>query len=123
MKLNKSSRDWPFRIKDILQAIDSIEEYTKNMTASDFKKNNLVVDAVIRNFEIIGEASVHIPDTFRSNYPDIPWKQMAAMRNILIHEYFGVNLGTIWQTVQTRLPTLKQQLLALNMDKATKPRS
>ncbi len=72
-----------------------------------------VVDAVIRNFEIIGEASVHIPHAFRSANPDIPWKQMTAMRNILIHEYFGVNLGTIWQTVEIRLPTLEQQLLEL----------
>lgn len=78
-----------------MQAINSIEEYTQNMTASDFKKNKLVVNAVIRNFEIIGEASVHIPETFRNAHPDIPWKQMAAMRNVLIHEYFGVNLGTV----------------------------
>lgn len=83
------------------------------MTASEFKKNKLIVDAVIRNFEIIGEASTHIPHTFRSIHPDIPWKQMSAMRNILIHEYFCVNLGTVWQTVQAKLPILKQQLLAL----------
>lgn len=114
MKLSKSSRDWSFRIKDILQAIDNIEQYTKNMTASEFKKNNLVADAVIRNFEIIGEASVHIPQAFRSAHPDVPWKQMSAMRNILIHEYFGVNLGTVWQTVHARLPVLKQQLLELS---------
>lgn len=86
------------------------------MTASEFKKNKLVVDAVIRNFEIIGEASTHIPYTFRSAHPDVPWKQMTAMRNVLIHEYFGVNLGTVWQTVQTRLPTLKQQLLELTTE-------
>lgn len=114
MKPRKSSRGWSFRIKDILQAIESIEEYTKNVTTSDFKKNKFLVDAVIRNFEIIGEASVHIPDTVRNAHPDIPWKQMAAMRNVLIHEYFGVNLGTVWQTVQARLPVLKQQILALS---------
>ncbi len=89
VKPSKSSRDWSFRIKDILQAIDSIEQYTKNMTVSEFKKNKLVVDAVIRNFEIIGEASVHIPDAFRSAHPDVPWKQMTAMRNILIHEKYA----------------------------------
>lgn len=84
------------------------------MTASEFKRNSLVIDAVIRNFEIIGEASAHIPKTFQSAHPELPWKQMTAMRNVLIHEYFGVNLGTVWQTVQLRLPALKQQLLALN---------
>lgn len=113
MKPNRSSREWPFRIKDILQAIDSIEQYTKNMTVLDFKKNQLVIDAVIRNFEIIGEASTHIPLDFRNSHPDIPWKHMSAMRNILIHEYFGVNVGTVWQTIQMRLPPLKQQLLSL----------
>lgn len=115
MKPSKSSREWSFRIKDILQAIDKIEQYTKNMTASEFKKNGLVIDAVIRNFEIIGEASVHIPHEVRVAYPDIPWKHMTAMRNILIHEYFGVNEGTVWLTVLERLPTLKQQLLTIDL--------
>lgn len=87
------------------------------MSISEFKKNKLVVDAVIRNFEIIGEASTHISYAFRSAHPNVPWKQMTAMRNILIHEYFGVNLGTVWQTVQERLPSLKQQLLALDNNK------
>jgi uncharacterized protein with HEPN domain len=72
VKPSKSSRNWHFRIKDILNAIDSIEQYTENMTASEFKKNKLVVDAVIRNFEIIGEANTHIPQTFRSAHPDVP---------------------------------------------------
>lgn len=94
MKPSKSSRDWLFRIKDILQAIDKIEQYTQDLTVSKFKNNSLVVDAVVRNFEIIGEASVHIPLEIKNTYPDIPWKQMAAMRNLLIHEYFGVNVNT-----------------------------
>ena len=115
MKPSKSSREWPFRIKNILQAIDKIELYTKNVTAAKFKKNDLMIDAVIRNFEIIGEASVHVPHEVRIAYPDIPWKHMIAMRNILIHEYFGVNEGTIWLTVLERLPTLKQQLLTIDL--------
>lgn len=113
MKPSKSSREWSFRVKDILQAIDKIEQYTANMTSSEFKKNRLVIDAVIRNFEIIGEASVHIPNQVRLAYPDIPWKHMTAMRNVLIHEYFGVNESIVWLTVLERLPTLKQQLLLL----------
>lgn len=117
MKPNKSSREWPFRIQDILQAISDIQEYTKDMTASEFKKNKLVFAAVVRNLEIIGEASVHIPRALRDTYPDVPWKQMIAMRNIMIHEYFGVNLGIVWQAVQKDLPPLKEQLLTIDPEK------
>ena len=72
MKPNKSSREWPFRIKDILHAIDKIQLYTEQMTISEFKKNELVMDAVIRNFEIIGEASNHIPLAIRRLIPTFP---------------------------------------------------
>ena len=75
------------------------------------------MDAVIRNFEIIGEATTHIPLSFQEIYPDIPWKHMRSMRNLLIHEYFGVDVGTVWQTVAVRLPELKQQLLQIALDK------
>ncbi len=63
--------------------------------------------AVIRNFEIIGEASKHIPETIRGKYPKIPWKEMAGMRDKLIHEYFGVKLEVVWETVKKRFPELK----------------
>ena len=105
-----SSRDWLFRIQDILKAIDKIESYVENMTLNQFKKNELVIDAVIRNFEIIGEASKSIPLSIRNSYPDIPWDQMNGMRNLLIHEYFGVDIKTVWHTAKLHLPTLKKQL-------------
>ncbi len=114
MKQNKSSRDWSFRIKDILHAIQKIEQYTKDMTLAEFKKNELVIDAVIRNFEIIGEASNSIPTTIQNAYPGIPWRQMVALRNFLIHEYFGVDISTVWQTAHIHLPALKKQLLSIN---------
>lgn len=110
MKPNKSSRDWSFRIKDILYAIDKIERYTLDMSASEFKKNEQVIDAVIRNFEIIGEASNGIPLKIQQANPHIPWRQMISLRNFLIHEYFGVDLSTIWQTAHKHLPPLKQHL-------------
>lgn len=113
MKQSKSSRDWSFRIKDILRAIENIEKYTARMTFARFKKNQLVIDAVIRNFEIIGEASNHIPKTIQSAYPSIPWRQMTAFRNFLIHEYFGIDFNTIWQTARVHLPALKESLKAL----------
>lgn len=108
-----SSRDWLFRIQDILKAIQKIETYIEGMTLNQFKKNELVIDAVIRNFEIIGEASKNISKSTRDLYPDIPWDQMNGMRNILIHEYFGVDETTVWHTAKTHLPILKEQFEAL----------
>lgn len=116
MKPSKSSRDWSFRIKDILQSIEKIEEYTKNMTFTDLKKNDLVIDAVVRNFEIIGEASNHVPLTLQHAHPHIPWRQMIGLRNLLIHEYFGVDVNAVWKTAHEDLPILKQQLLPLICD-------
>jgi uncharacterized protein with HEPN domain len=114
MKLSRSSRDWSFRVKDILGAIENIEKYTTKMTFAQFKKNQLVIDAVIRNFEIIGEASNHIPKTIQSSHPTIPWRQMIAFRNFLVHEYFGIDFNTIWQTARVHLPALKEALRALS---------
>jgi len=83
------------------------------MTAIQFMKNELVVDAVLRNFEIIGEASKNIPASIQRSYPDIPGKQMNGMRNLLIHEYFGVDVKTIWHTAKKHLPALKNQLTSI----------
>ena len=105
-----SSRAWVFRIEDILKAIDKIDSYLGSMTLVQFTKNELVVDAVIRNFEIIGEASKNIPSSIKRLHPDIPWEQMNGMRNLLIHEYFGVDVKTVWHTAKGHLPPLKQQL-------------
>lgn len=113
MKPSKSSREWSYRLKDILHAIDKIELYTQHMTVAEFKKNELVVDAVVRNFEIIGEAANNVPLTIQREHPHIPWRQMIALRNFLAHEYFGVDLTTVWETAHIHLPALKQQLLSI----------
>jgi uncharacterized protein with HEPN domain len=105
-----SSRDWRFRIHDILKAIQKIEAYIEGMTAGQFKKNELVIDAAVRNLEIIGESSKNIAPTIRRLHTNVPWDQMNGMRNILIHEYFGVDLSTVWHTVKSHLPLLKRQL-------------
>lgn len=105
-----STRDWKFRIQDILFSISKIENFIENMSYSEFRKNELVIDAVVRNLEIIGEASKHVPSSIRRLYSSIPWKQMNGMRNILIHEYFGVDVETVWHTSKKHLPILKKQL-------------
>lgn len=112
-----SSRDWVFRIQDILRAINKIESFAEGMTFTQFKKNELVIDAVVRNLEVIGEASKSIPLSIRRSYPSIPWAQMSAMRNVLIHEYFGVDVKIVWHTIKKSLPLLLKQLQQIPFEK------
>ena len=80
------------------------------MTLAKFKRNELVIDAVVRNFEIIGEASKSIPASVQRSYPGIPWKEMKGMRDILIHEYFGVDVKILWHAAKENLSPLQKQL-------------
>jgi uncharacterized protein with HEPN domain len=105
-----SSREWIFRIQDILKSIEKIERYMDGMTLTKFKQNELVADAVVRNFEIIGEASKSIPLAVQRSYPDVPWKEMKGMRDVLIHEYFGIDIKILWHTTKKNLPILRKQL-------------
>lgn len=111
MNQKKSSRHWSFRIKDILDAIERIQEFTKGMTFAEFDKNRVTTDAVVRNFEIIGEAANNIPISIQEKYSEVPWKQIISMRNTLIHEYFGADNSVIWDTIQIHLSDLNNQLL------------
>jgi uncharacterized protein with HEPN domain len=94
----------------ILGSIDQIERSTKDLTAASFRLDRDKQNSVIREFEIIGEAAKNIPAGFRRKYPQIPWARAVGMRNKLIHEYFGVDLGLIWKTVKEDLPRLKIQI-------------
>lgn len=104
------SREWKFRFEDILAAAKRALAYTQGMDAKTFAQDQRTVDAVIRNLEIIGEAARHIPPEVQAKFPNLPWEEMRAMRNLLIHEYFGVDLWIIWQTTQEDLPSLVQQI-------------
>ena len=101
------------RIEDILTAIANIHDYTKGMDYLTWSKDQKTIDAVVRNFEIIGEATNHVPEEIQAQHPDFPWHQMRGIRNILIHEYFGVDDEIVWETIQSDLPILEKNLRAL----------
>jgi uncharacterized protein with HEPN domain len=94
-------------LKDIFDAMESIEQFVQNMDFEDFKKDDKTVSAVIRKFEIIGEATKQIPDDIKQKSPEAPWKEMAGMRDRLIHSYFGVDYQMVWMTIKERLPKVK----------------
>ncbi|MDQ7032491.1 MAG: DUF86 domain-containing protein, partial [Desulfonauticus sp.] len=87
-------------LKDILKAIKKIENYVENLDFKKFSANELVQDATVRNLEIIGEAVKKIPIEIKSKYPKIEWKKIAGLRDILIHEYFGVDLEILWDIIK-----------------------
>jgi uncharacterized protein with HEPN domain len=99
-------RKWDLRIKDILASIDRILEYTRNLDFEGFRSDTKTIDAVVRNFEIIGEAAAHLPEDLSADHPEIPWQDMRDMRNVLAHEYFGINEKIVWETLQNDLPPL-----------------
>ena len=92
----------------ILLSIKKIKEYTKDLSKADFDSNELVQDAVIRNIEIIGEATKKISNEFSQSHQEIPWSEMAGMRNKLIHDYMDVDLDVVWKTIEVDLPLLKE---------------
>lgn len=100
-------------LQDIITSIEIIERYTLDISEPQFRADQMLQDAVIRRFEIIGEAATHISQSFKERNPHIEWRLMADMRNKLIHEYFGVSSITIYQTIKIDLPILKTQIQAL----------
>ena len=94
-------------LTDILNEIDRIFKFISNMTYDEFIKDEKTIYAVIRSFEIIGEATKNIPVDIKNTHSKIPWNKISGMRNKLIHEYFGVDLETLWNTIKNRLPEIK----------------
>ncbi len=94
----------------ILDCINQIKEYTSELTEDEFYENQLVKDAVVRNFEVIGEATKNVSTETRKTYPDIEWRKMAGMRDKLIHDYFDVDYLVVWTTVHEILPGLGERI-------------
>ncbi len=103
-----SKRDVRLFLTDIYGAIEKIERYTKGLTLEEFWENELVADAVVRNLEIIGEAARHVSDEFRARFPEADWRRVVGFRNVVIHEYFDVDLDIVWVVINRHMPKLKK---------------
>ena len=99
-------REWTFLITDILDAINKIQTYVEGMSAEQFDPDSRTIDAVVRNFITIGEAASRVPEAVVDQHREIPWRVMRDMRNFAVHQYWGVETGVLWQTIERDLPPL-----------------
>lgn len=106
-------RDDLVYVQHILNAISKINEYTAGISELEFAKSSMRQDAVIRQLEIIGEAVKNVSSRFRDKVQDVPWKDMAGMRDVLIHQYFGVDISSVWLTTKQDLPVVEKLLRKL----------
>ena len=106
----KGVRNYLLFIEDILESINKINRYTKRISFEKFSQDDKTKDAVVRNFEIIGEAAKQLPEEIKNRFPDVEWKSMIDFRNVIIHEYFGIDLDIMWNIIKTKLPPLKSKI-------------
>ncbi len=109
-------REYKLYLADILAAMASIERFIEGMGVEEFQADDKTTSAVIRKFEIIGEASRNIPEEVKQKHPEVPWKEMAGMRDRLIHAYFGVDYNLVWTTIKTRIPAAKQAIRKISAE-------
>ena len=100
-------------LKDILEAMEKAQDFIAGLSYEQFMEDDKTAYAVVRALEIVGEAAKNIPDEIRKENPSVPWKDMAGMRDVLIHDYSGVDLETVWLTVQERIPEIKPLIKGL----------
>jgi len=105
-----SKREWRLFVEDILESIELVQTYVKGMSFEDFKNDRKTIDAVVRNFEIIGEASKFIPEEIKKKYQNIDWKGIIGLRNRIAHEYFDISLIIVWHIITEELPAIKEHM-------------
>ena len=108
-----SDRPVALLVEDMLERIDRIARYTRGLDHEAFVGDEKTIDAVVRSFEVIGEAARRLPSEFKAGHSEIPWHQIAGLRNRIVHEYFDVDVDLVWEIVRTELPGLKVALKAL----------
>jgi uncharacterized protein with HEPN domain len=106
-------RDWRFRVRDILAAVRTVAVYTDGMAYDEFCADQRTLDAVVRNLMTMGESIRWIPESILDDYPEVPWRLMRAVRNVVVHEYFGIDSRILWETVRHDLPPLVSKLEAV----------
>lgn len=105
-----SKRDVRLFLQDMLDSIQKIQDWTGNLSLEQFKKDERTQDAVVRNLEILGEAARNIPEDLRKQHVEIPWSRVVGFRNIAIHDYFGVDLETVWKIITEGIPEIKPHI-------------
>lgn len=108
-----SNRDWKLRIEDILESIEQIDKFISGMAYEAFCNDRKTINAVLYSIAVIGEAARHVPKDIRKTYKEIPWREMGDIRNVVVHEYFGVDLKILWETISFELPSVRHKLKKL----------
>jgi len=117
-------RQYNLFLKDIIEAIGKIKSYTFDLDVEDFKSNTMFIDACLRNLEVIGEATSNIPEEIKQRYKEIPWIEIKDFRNVVIHKYFSVDIDILWNIIENKLDSLKEQIqkILTNESKNRKPK-